>query len=121
VAEVTTTRLIDDLDGSEATKKVMIGLDGDWRAIDLNDKNHAALMKGIEKFWSAASPVRASASTTSRSQPKSKKAERDYDISMLREWAGEKGVQVPPRGRIAAKTVEQFKGDLEAGWQPQAG
>ena len=118
MAEVTTTRLVDDLDGSDATQKVLLGLAGEWRAIDLSDENAEALMEAIRRYWEAASPVRASA-VTARRQP-APKQERDYDIGMLREWAHEKKVDVPARGRIAASTVAQFKADLDAGWQPKA-
>ena len=38
-------KLIDDLDGSEATETVTFGLDGTSYEIDLNKKNAAALRK----------------------------------------------------------------------------
>ena len=120
MAEVTTTRLVDDLDGGDATQKVLIGLAGEWRAIDLSDKNADALMKALGKFWDAGSPVRASSATSTRRQAARPRQERDYDIAMLREWAAEKKVDVPSRGRIAGATVEQFKQDLAGGWQPKA-
>ena len=48
MAEETSTILIDDLDGSEATQKVLLGLNGEWRGLDLSDKNHGALIKNLE-------------------------------------------------------------------------
>lgn len=122
VAEETITRLIDDLDGSDATQKVLLGLNGEWRALDLSDKNHASLMKGIEKFWDAAMPVKGSAAPTRRRQSAGSakaKADRGYDIAMLREWAAENKIPVPSRGRIAGSIVERFQADLSAGWQPK--
>ncbi len=124
MAEETITRLIDDVDGGEATQKVVLGLNGEWRGIDLNDKNHAALMKSLERFWEAASPVRASAaappsSRRSRASGRSS-AERGYDIGMLREWAAETGTSIPARGRIAGSTVEQFQAALGDGWKPKS-
>lgn len=122
MAEETFTRLIDDVDGGEATQKVLLGLNGEWRGIDLNDKNHASLMKGLERFWSAASPVRASSSAPAqqrRSRGAAKSGtDRGYDIGMLREWAAETGTSVPARGRIAGRTVTQFQEAVEKGWKP---
>ena len=47
-------KLIDDLDGSEATETVTFGLDGTTYEIDLNKKNTAALRKAIEPYVKAA-------------------------------------------------------------------
>ena len=125
MAEETITRLIDDVDGGEATQKVLLGLNGEWRGLDLNDKNHAALLKSLERFWSAARPVRASAASPAsprrgRGGARSS-ADRGYDLGMLREWAAETGTAIPARGRIAGTTVTQFQAALEEGWKPKAG
>ena len=124
MAEETITRLIDDLDGTEATQKVLLGLNGEWRGLDLSDKNHATLVKSLEKFWNAASPVRGQSAAPAQQRrsrgPAKAKADRGYDITQLREWAAEKGVSVPARGRIAGSTVEQFQADVTDGWQPKS-
>ena len=123
MAEETITRLIDDIDGGEATQKVLLGLNGEWRGLDLNDKNHAALLKGLERFWDAARPVRSSAAAPS--QPRRARSggrptsDRGYDLGMLREWAAETGTAIPARGRIAGTTVTQFQAALEDGWKPK--
>ena len=39
----------------------------------------------------------------------SRKAQRDYDIVQLREWARSNGVEVPSRGRIPQTVVDQYK------------
>lgn len=122
MAEETITRLIDDIDGGEATQKVLLGLNGEWRGLDLSEKNNDALAKAIGKFWEAATPVRGSV-TGSKRQVAAKvskaKTDRGYDISMLREWAAEKGVSIPARGRISGAVVEQFQNDVTDGWQPK--
>ena len=124
MAEETITRLIDDVDGGEATQKVLLGLNGEWRGLDLNDKNHAALLKGIERFWQAASPVRASTATGGqqrRARGAAKPAvDRGYDIGMLREWAAETKTAIPPRGRIAGPVIAQFQEALQNGWKPKS-
>ncbi len=124
MAEETITRLIDDLDRSEATQKVLLGLNGEWRGLDLSDKNHGALLKNLEKFWNAASPVRGQSAPPAQQRrtrgPAKAKADRGYDITQLREWAAEKGVSIPSRGRIAGATVEQFQNDVTDGWRPSS-
>lgn len=119
MAEETITRLIDDLDGGDATQKVLLGLNGEWRALDLNDKNHKALLAGIERFWAAGTATRFASAGGQRTRGVAK-AKRGYDISMLREWAAEKKVNIPARGRISGQTVEQFQSDLASGWQPKS-
>ncbi len=47
-------KLIDDLDGSEATETVTFGLDGTTYEIDLNKKNAAALREALEPYVKAA-------------------------------------------------------------------
>jgi hypothetical protein len=124
MAEETITRLIDDIDGTEATQKVLVGLNGEWRAIDLNDKNADRLLKNLNEFWDAASPVRGAGASKPRSATAAKakaKAARSYDIAMLREWAAEKKIDIPARGRIAGTTVERFQADVKNGWKPSAG
>lgn len=123
MAEETITRLVDDLDGSEATQKVLLGLNGEWRALDLNDDNHRALLDALERYWEAALPVKGSGTPRQdgprRASPKAK--QRDYDLGFLREWAAEQKVTIPARGRIPGSVVEQFQAALKDGWQPKGG
>ena len=103
-------KLIDDLDGSEATETVSFGLDGTSYEIDLSKKNAAGLRKALDQYVKAArrgqstgTRRKTAASTTSR------KAQRDYDIVQLRKWARSNGVDVPSRGRIPQAVVDQYK------------
>ena len=50
--------LVDDLDGSEAVESVRIGWNGQWRELELSEKNLAALSKS---FVGQPSPARTSA------------------------------------------------------------
>src|SRR3954453_19676732 len=54
MARQTNVILIDDIDGSEATTTIRIGWNGQWRELDLNDKNAAAADRALEKYWEAA-------------------------------------------------------------------
>ncbi len=125
MAEETITRLIDDVDGGEATQKVLLGLNGEWRGLDLNDKNHQALVKALDRFWTAGAPVRGTSTGTtkqrpSRSKPAPTTSDRGYDLGMLREWAAETGTSVPARGRIAGTIVDQYQEAVSAGWKPKS-
>ena len=113
-------RLVDDLDGSDASVTVRIGWNGEWRELDLNEKNEAALAKAIDKYWDrgrtwspGGSPQGARRRSRSSSSPRTAPG-RDYDIADLREWAGRKGVRVPQRGRIPRDVVAQYKSESGA-------
>ena len=107
-------KLIDDLDGGEATETVTFGVDGTSYDIDLSKKNAAALRKTLERYIKAArrSSTALDRSTRRPATPSAKgakKPKRDFDILQLREWAGSNSIAVPSRGRIPNSVVEQYK------------
>ena len=83
--------VVDDLDGSEGAQEVQIGLNGEWRKLDLSDKNYEALMKAIGKFWEKAAPpgsstTKAAAGKGRRrgsTKPTGRKPAREYDREMI--------------------------------------
>ena len=50
--------LVDDLDGTEAVESVRLGWNGQWRQLELSEKNLAALSKAIDRFWDAGRPIK---------------------------------------------------------------
>jgi len=103
-------KLVDDLDGSEATETVSFGLDGTSYEIDLNKKNAAAFRKALEQYVKVARKGRSSSGRRKTAHATaSRKTQRDYDIGQLREWAGANNVAVPARGRIPNSVVEQYR------------
>ena len=54
MAKQVQTRLVDDLDGSEAAETVLLGLDGKAFELDLSEKNAKKLRKALEPFLVAA-------------------------------------------------------------------
>ena len=50
MATVTTTTLVDDIDGSAAAESVAFGLDGASYEIDLNDKNAKKLRDAFANY-----------------------------------------------------------------------
>jgi hypothetical protein len=55
MAKQVQTRLVDDLDGSEAAETVLLGLDGKAFELDLSEKNAKKLRKALGAFlgWSS--------------------------------------------------------------------
>ena len=105
-------KLVDDLDGGEATETVSFGLDGTSYEIDLSRKNTAALRKTIERYVKAAR--RRAAGHGHSPQGVNGEAPRGHpeaglDLAQLREWARSNGIEVPSRGRIPQAIVERYK------------
>ena len=70
MAEATIDASVDDHDGSEGVETVRIGLNGDWRELDLSKKNLAALSKAIDRYWNVSRPVSANGRSGRRCRPK---------------------------------------------------
>jgi hypothetical protein len=100
----------DDLDGSAADHTIRLGWQGEWRELDLNQKNLDALAKVFDRFWDVGRPEK---STRARSRQRvatvNREPDRDFDLAQLRQWAAKTGVAVPRRGRIPRSVVEQYK------------
>jgi hypothetical protein len=110
MAKETTTRLIDDLDGSDADSTVSYTWQGQAYEIDLNDKNAEEFADALAPYLAASRKVgRGSSGAASRRSASTAKPAGDVDPKKVRQWAQENGIEVSPRGRINAKVVEQYK------------
>ncbi|MGO1562995.1 MAG: histone-like nucleoid-structuring protein Lsr2 [Actinomycetaceae bacterium] len=110
MARQTITKLIDDVDGSQADTTVTFALDGERFEIDLSDANAAKLRESFAPWVAGARPVRGARRTgTGRStgarKPRSQSAS---EAQAIREWARENNIEVSDRGRIKAEIVEQY-------------
>lgn len=104
MAQVRTTVLTDDVDGTPAQQTVTFGLDGRLYEIDLTDEHAEQLRAGLSRFIDAARkeiPV-------SRAAFRSGRTSADYDPKAVRAWAQARGLELPVRGRIPRAIVEQF-------------
>lgn len=99
VAKSVVEVLVDDLDGSEAVESVRIGWNGEWRQIELSDKNRVALHKALDRFWQAARPVK-------WDEAKSKRKHRD--VAAIRAWVKANGIDCPAYGRIPFAVEEAY-------------
>ena len=91
------TRLLDDIDGSEAAETVPFELDAVGYQIDLNTE-HAAELRNVLAPYVAAGR-RAGGSARPRGQGAAPKRTRD-DLHEVRAWLAGHGYPVKERGRI---------------------
>ncbi len=116
MAQKTIVQFIDDLDGSEASQTVEFGYQGKAYKLDLSDRNAAELEEALAPYIAAAQQANGGMASGGRgrgrqaSAPKQRSGEgRDYDPKAVREWAQSQGLEVPARGRIPGKVLEQFR------------
>ncbi len=88
---------------------------GQMYKLDLNDQNAADLEEALAPYVAAAQ--QAGGGTTPGGRGKGRQAaaqkqrsdgSRDYDPKAVREWAQSQGLEVPARGQIPGKVLEQF-------------
>jgi hypothetical protein len=110
MAQQTTVRFIDDLDGSDASSTVTFALDGRSYEIDLSEDNAAKLRDALAPFVDAArkSGGRGRARSQSRSAEKSAPSNREQTHA-IREWARAHGHKVNDRGRISKSVMEAYQ------------
>ncbi len=114
MAQKTIVHLTDDLDGSEATQTVEFGYQGKTYKLDLSDQNASELEEALAPYIAAAqNAAGAAGSGGGRGQrapaPKHRSGGGDYDPKEVRAWAQSNGLEVPARGRIPARVLQQFK------------
>jgi nucleoid-associated protein Lsr2 len=115
MAQQTTVRFIDDLDGSEASGTVTFALDGRSYEIDLSDDNAAKLRNGLAAFVEVARQTGGRRSGRDRpGAPRRTAGERPVrsrreETAAIREWARANGHKVNDRGRIAKSVIDAYE------------
>ncbi|MGH3498298.1 MAG: histone-like nucleoid-structuring protein Lsr2 [Nocardioidaceae bacterium] len=95
--------LVDDLDGGKAEETVAFSLDGSAYEIDLSVKNAARLRKDFAPYVAEARKVGGRRKAT-RGRPRAAGAAP----AEIRQWARDKGYDVPDRGRVSAEVREAY-------------
>ena len=113
MAQKVETRLVDDLDGSEAAETVRFAIEGRQYEIDLSASNANRLRDSLSAFVSSARRAgsgggggrapRATAPATRRAS-----SDREHGAA-VREWARTNGFEVSNRGRIAADVLKAYE------------
>lgn len=99
-------RLVDDVDGGDATESVTFALDGVAYEIDLSDKNAQKLRDDIAN-WSGHARRTGRASGPKRGGTASGGGKRS-DLSAVRDWARQNGHTVSERGRIPGEIQQAY-------------
>jgi len=99
--------LVDDLDGSQAVESVQLGWNGQWRQLELSEKNLTALSRAIDRFWDAGHPVASAGGKRRRG------ATAGRDPKAIRAWARANGIAVPSRGRIPADVENRYHASMD--------
>ena len=105
MAQHVQTRLVDDIDGSEAAETVTFELDSTEYEIDLNEEHAARLREAFEPYVAAAR--RGGASSTPPRQTTAPNRSRG-DLAEVRAWLAEHGYPVKVRGRIPDAWVADY-------------
>ena len=102
------TRLVDDLDGSDAVETVTFAFEGREYEIDLSEENAAKLRDGLATFVAAA---RRSGGGRRGATPRvAPRSTYDREQAMaIREWARANGFEVSERGRIPRVVIEAYE------------
>ena len=114
MAQQTTVRFIDDLDGSDAVGTVSFALENRTYEIDLSDENTDKLHEALAPFIEAARAVAgrgAAGRARRRAQPTDDKPVRSNreETTAIREWARQHGHKVNDRGRIPKAVIEAYQ------------
>ena len=109
MAQRVLTQFVDDLDGTELTKRsgqtVNFGLDGKTYEIDLSNRNAKRLREVLHPYINSGRRV------TGRRGRRSRRGGTRRDPAQtqhIREWAQAHGYEVSERGRIPAAVVEAY-------------
>ena len=112
MAQQTTIRFIDDLDGSDAAGTFDFAIDGRQYQIDLSDENAAKLRDALAPYVGAARKAggrargRAVRQTAVADKPARSNREQ---TAAIRDWARANGHQVNDRGRISKSVMDAYQ------------
>lgn len=102
MATVTTTHVVDDIDGTDGASTIRFSIGRSRYEIDLSEEN-------LEKLYEVLSPYISKARKDPSARGAGKRgAARRGDQTTIREWARENGIEVNARGRISNDLVERY-------------
>src|SRR4051794_2545896 len=113
MTKTTITQVTDDIDGTKNAEAVSFSLGKDQYTIDLSSRNHAKLETALKPYISAATRVskrsrRNGTSASGKPSGSSNGKSRGSDLSAIRSWASENGLQVSSRGRISKAVMDAY-------------
>jgi len=106
------TKIVDDIDGSDATDTLEFSWGADNYTIDLNDKN-ADEFREIMALYISHATKRAAEPFAPRSGGNTTPARSKVENDKIRAWAGLHGHKVSPVGRIPESVISAYEADQE--------
>jgi hypothetical protein len=100
-------KLVDDIDGSEASQTVAFALEGRSYEIDLSEKNAARLRDALSDYVKAGRRSGGRASNGARS-PRTTATKRE-ETTAIRQWARDNGHKISDRGRIPSNVLQAYE------------
>lgn len=114
MARETVTRLVDDLDQSDAATTIRFGWQGASYEIDLSEKNAKAFEDALARYLQAARRVSGRGRQAAGRGARRSATGPARALTGIREWAANHGYTVAARGRIPAAVVEAYHSALAA-------
>ena len=108
MAQITEVKLVDDLDGGEATESIAFSIDGKSYEIDLSEKHAAELRDAFAPFVGSARRAGGSPVST-RLKAFARSGRSREETAAIREWANANGREVSTRGRIPSNVIEAYE------------
>ena len=109
MAQKTTVKFVDDLDGSDASGTFDFSLEGRNYQVDLSDQNAGKLRDALAPFIGVARKTGGRRrGRTQRQTDKPLQSSRE-DTAAIREWARANGHTVSDRGRISKSVMEAYR------------
>lgn len=111
MATVTTTALVDDLDGTTTgAATVTFAIDGYKYEIDLSGANKERLYDALEPFMVAGRQIREANAKPKTARNGRQPARTDPEqLAAVRQWASQNGHAVKPRGRVPATVMAAYE------------
>ncbi len=120
MASQVTVRLVDDLDGSDATQSVEFTYRGTLYRLDLNDANASHLEQVLAPYIKAAERAGSHQATPGVRVGRRRRATQTGPAPIatdnpkaVRAWARANGLAVPDRGRLPISIVERYRASQE--------
>ena len=102
------TKMVDDLDGSEATRTIKFSIDGAHYEIDLSDGNADKFREVFAPYIANGRRVASRKSSRRSSSASTGRAQRQKTTE-IRAWAIEKGYTSSTRGRLGPTIIEAYE------------
>ncbi|SEF37572.1 Lsr2 protein [Amycolatopsis pretoriensis] len=107
MAQKVLVEMLDDIDGTPATRTIPFSLDGVTYEIDLSEDNAAALRDGLARYISAGRRTGGRKVRVAAGQSTTSSTDRERN-QQIRAWANANGYEVSERGRLSSEVIAAY-------------